>query len=63
MSAAAPAPGPEPDKPPTSPEPENDSATSPSGPDSDVRMTIWEHLEELRSRIIKAALGVVDGLR
>jgi sec-independent protein translocase protein TatC len=24
----------------------------------DVRMTIWEHLEELRCRIIKAALGV-----
>lgn len=24
----------------------------------DVRMTIWEHLEELRRRIIKAALGV-----
>jgi len=29
-----------------------------SAPAGDVRMTIWEHLEELRRRIIKAAIGV-----
>jgi sec-independent protein translocase protein TatC len=28
-------------------------------PERDVRMTIWEHLEELRRRIIKAAVGVI----
>jgi sec-independent protein translocase protein TatC len=44
MTAAAPA-----------PEPSADSQT----PERDVRMTIWEHLEELRRRIIKAAAGVV----
>jgi sec-independent protein translocase protein TatC len=33
-------------------------ATEPS-PERDVRMTIWEHLEELRRRIIKAAAGVI----
>jgi sec-independent protein translocase protein TatC len=32
-----------------------------ASPDGDVRMTIWDHLEELRRRIIKAALGVVVG--
>jgi len=46
MTAAAPAPTP----------------TTPSEtPERDVRMTIWEHLEELRKRIIKAALGVLVG--
>ena len=30
-------------------------------PAGDVRMTIWDHLEELRRRIIKAALGVLLG--
>ena len=30
-----------------------------NGPDGDVRMTIWEHLEELRRRIVKAAVGVL----
>jgi sec-independent protein translocase protein TatC len=30
-----------------------------AAPPDDVRMSIWEHLEELRRRIIKAALGVV----
>jgi sec-independent protein translocase protein TatC len=45
MTAAAPAP----------------PATEPGAdaPERDVRMTIWEHLEELRRRIIKAALGVL----
>jgi sec-independent protein translocase protein TatC len=28
-------------------------------PEQDVRMTIWEHLEELRRRIIKASAGIV----
>jgi sec-independent protein translocase protein TatC len=37
------------------PEPSTDA----SSPERDVRMTIWEHLEELRKRIIKAAVGVV----
>jgi sec-independent protein translocase protein TatC len=47
---AAPAPAPEP------------APTSPSDtPERDVRMTIWEHLDELRKRIIKAAIGVLAG--
>jgi sec-independent protein translocase protein TatC len=59
MTAAAPAP----DAP--SPEAATDRPATPNGenkssaPTGDVRMTIWEHLEELRRRIIKAALGVV----
>jgi sec-independent protein translocase protein TatC len=44
MTAAANTPGP---------------ATDPTAPERDVRMTIWEHLEELRRRIIKAAAGVI----
>ena len=48
MTAAAPAPEPTP-------------ATPSQTPERDVRMTIWEHLEELRKRIIKAALGVLGG--
>jgi sec-independent protein translocase protein TatC len=32
--------------------------TGHADPPDDVRMTIWEHLEELRRRLIKAALGV-----
>jgi sec-independent protein translocase protein TatC len=48
MTAAAPAPTP-------APEPSAGAQT----PERDVRMTIWEHLEELRRRIIKASLGVV----
>jgi sec-independent protein translocase protein TatC len=31
------------------------------GPSSDVRMSLWDHLEELRRRIVKAALGVAVG--
>jgi sec-independent protein translocase protein TatC len=37
------------------PEPPADAQS----PERDVRMTIWEHLEELRRRVIKAAIGVV----
>lgn len=48
MSAASPLPDPAPAA--------NDGAVS--APTGDVRMTIWEHLEELRRRIIKAAIGV-----
>jgi sec-independent protein translocase protein TatC len=32
---------------------------APAAPERDVKMTIWEHLEELRKRIIKAAAGVL----
>lgn len=48
MSAASPLPDPGPAS--------NDAAEA--APADDVRMTIWEHLEELRRRIIKAAAGV-----
>ena len=43
------------------PAPTDAPATPPETPERDVRMTIWEHLEELRKRIIKAALGVLAG--
>jgi len=46
MTAAAPAPTP---------------STPSDTPERDVRMTIWEHLEELRKRVIKAAIGVLAG--
>jgi sec-independent protein translocase protein TatC len=64
MTAAAPAPTPSPASEPNSaPESPNGAAGATadgaSMPESDVRMTIWEHLEELRRRIIKAAVGVV----
>jgi sec-independent protein translocase protein TatC len=48
MTAAAPAP--------SAPEPATDGSPA---PERDVRMTIWEHLDELRKRIIKAAIGIV----
>jgi sec-independent protein translocase protein TatC len=38
---------------PAAPEPASET------PEKDVRMTIWEHLDELRKRVIRAALGVV----
>ncbi len=38
-----------------------DPVTSAPTPEADVRMTIWEHLEELRSRIVRAAIGVFVG--
>jgi sec-independent protein translocase protein TatC len=71
MTAAAPAPDPPPDgqeplSPPggaTPPAPPGGSPQAGAGADKessgDARMSIWEHLEELRRRIIKAALGVV----
>jgi sec-independent protein translocase protein TatC len=44
------------------PSPARDPQSGPGGidPSGDVRMTIWEHLDELRGRIIKAAIGVVS---
>ena len=57
MTAAAPAPAPA--------EPTEGTPALPRGqddgglPENDVRMSIWEHLEELRKRIVKAALGVM----
>jgi sec-independent protein translocase protein TatC len=51
MTAAAPAPAPAP----AAPEPTSDVPA----PERDVRMTVWEHLEELRRRIIRAAIGVI----
>ena len=35
--------------------------SGPEAPEREVRMTIWEHLEEFRSRIVKAAIGVLIG--
>jgi sec-independent protein translocase protein TatC len=32
-----------------------------STPEDDVRMTIWEHLSELRTRVVRAAIGLVIG--
>jgi sec-independent protein translocase protein TatC len=34
------------------------TSTPPSTPEDDVKMTIWEHLGELRSRLTKAAIAV-----
>ena len=48
-AASAPTPAP------ATPETEPDAPA----PERDVRMTIWEHLDELRRRIIRAAIGVV----
>jgi sec-independent protein translocase protein TatC len=60
MTAAAPAPdAPSPNAPADNQAPPSGEAGAPTAPTGDVRMTIWEHLEELRRRIIKAALGVV----
>lgn len=35
------------------------ASTEPQDPEQDVKMTIWEHLGELRSRLMRAALSVV----
>jgi sec-independent protein translocase protein TatC len=32
---------------------------TPEVPEADVKMTIWEHLNELRSRLVRAAIGVL----
>jgi sec-independent protein translocase protein TatC len=36
--------------------------TEPVGPPGDVPMTVLEHLTELRSRLIKALLGIIPGM-
>jgi sec-independent protein translocase protein TatC len=60
MTAAAPAPdAPGPDAATENGAASSDRVETPSAPAGDLRMTIWEHLEELRRRIIKAALGVL----
>lgn len=33
-------------------------ASEPQAPEKEVKMTIWEHLDELRGRIVRAAIGV-----
>jgi sec-independent protein translocase protein TatC len=60
MTAAAPAPdAPSPETAADNRSASPDKKGTRNAPAGDVRMTIWEHLEELRRRIIKAALGVV----
>jgi sec-independent protein translocase protein TatC len=39
--------------------PTPEQATEPAAPERDVKMTIWEHLDELRRRLVKAAAGVL----
>ncbi|HEY2369285.1 MAG TPA: twin-arginine translocase subunit TatC [Polyangiaceae bacterium] len=34
-------------------------ANPPETPEADVKMTIWEHLNELRSRLVRSAIGVL----
>ncbi len=43
----------------TAPAPAHESPAGVAPPATDPKMTIWEHLEELRRRIIKAAIGVL----
>ena len=35
---------------------------TPPAPQSDVEMSIWDHLEELRSALIRAVIGIVVGM-
>ncbi|MFQ5594371.1 MAG: twin-arginine translocase subunit TatC [Anaerolineae bacterium] len=60
VTSVTPVEPPVPPSPPAPPEP----APAPVPPDSEVRMTLIEHLEELRQRLIKAAiaLAVTTGL-
>jgi sec-independent protein translocase protein TatC len=43
----------------TAPAPAHESPHGVAPPATDPKMTIWEHLEELRRRVIKAAIGVL----
>jgi sec-independent protein translocase protein TatC len=43
----------------TAPAPAHDSPGGAAPPATEAKMTIWEHLEELRRRIVKAAIGVL----
>ncbi len=45
----------------TDPKKASPDAPGAPSPERDVRMTIWEHLAELRNRVIKAALGLGIG--
>ena len=36
-----------------------DDPNAPPTPERDIRMTIWEHLSELRSRVVRAAIGTI----
>ena len=39
----------------------SDEAEHDAAPERDVQMTIWEHLAELRSRLVKVAIAVIAG--
>jgi len=43
----------------TAEEPKEPEKGPDPGPEADVKMTIWEHLNELRSRLVRSALGVL----
>jgi sec-independent protein translocase protein TatC len=43
----------------TAPAPAHESSGGAAPPATEAKMTIWEHLEELRRRVIKAAIGVL----
>jgi sec-independent protein translocase protein TatC len=58
MSAASPLPDPAASEPNGNSSDVNGNSATGVAPPGDVRMTIWEHLEELRRRVIKAAIGV-----
>ena len=38
---------------------EQEMPATPVEPEQDVKMTIWEHLNELRSRLVRAAIGML----
>jgi sec-independent protein translocase protein TatC len=37
----------------------NTAASGTSIPEADIRMTIWEHLQELRNRVVRAAIALI----
>jgi sec-independent protein translocase protein TatC len=41
--------------------PDAPTPAAPETPERDVKMTIWEHLDELRGRVVRAAIGVFAG--
>ena len=41
--------------------PDAPTPAAPDTPERDVKMTIWEHLDELRGRVVRAAIGVFAG--
>jgi sec-independent protein translocase protein TatC len=40
---------------------DTDDAATTDGPEDDAPMTIWAHLAEFRSRLVRAAIGVIAG--